>query len=292
MMTADEIRAGVQALEPWFHQIDLGHGIMTKLRSAATEPLDHPAGTWEIIKRCLPEDLEGRSVLDVGCNGGFYALEAKRRNAGRVLGIDSQRLPIRQARFAARVLGLDIEYERMSVYDVSLQRTGKFDITLALGLIYHCKHPLLALERLFQVTSDLLIVESEVLVPTVSPPALRPGHRDRTAAASAGLCRERSGFAGSGLPEDWFVPSVDSLQAMLRDTGFIDADLVSEARGRAVLVCRRPYLRPDSLSMPQLLAAELTLVEGPMKCRCDAPATFRISAKNTGAQHMAGARRV
>ena len=82
-MNADEIRAGVLALEPWFHQIDLGQGILTKSRPAATEPTNHPAGTWQIIKRFLPDDLEGRSVLDVGCNAGFYAIEARRRSAGR-----------------------------------------------------------------------------------------------------------------------------------------------------------------------------------------------------------------
>lgn len=101
-MNADEIRAGVQNLAPWFHQIDLGQGILTKSRPAATEPIDHPAGTWQIVKQCFPEDLEGRSVLDVGCNAGFYAIEAKRRNAGRVMGIvDSQRQQIRQARAEA-----------------------------------------------------------------------------------------------------------------------------------------------------------------------------------------------
>lgn len=101
LTNADEIRAGVQNLAPWFHQIDLGQGILTKSRPAATEPIHHPAGTWQIVKQCFPEDLEGRSVLDVGCNAGFYAIEAKRRNAGRVMGIDSQRQQIRQARAEA-----------------------------------------------------------------------------------------------------------------------------------------------------------------------------------------------
>src|ERR1700751_741380 len=136
MMNADEIRAGVKALNQWFHQIELEPGLKTKLQAAATEPVDHPLGTWRLIERCLPRDLAGRSVLDVGCNAGFYTIEAKRRGAARGLGIDAQRLHIRQARFAARVLGLDIEYQRMPVYDLSAHRNGKFDVTLALGLIY------------------------------------------------------------------------------------------------------------------------------------------------------------
>src|SRR5207237_10079165 len=108
--------------------------------------------TWETVKVCLPEDLSGKSVLDVGCNAGFYAIEMKRRGAARVLGVDSQRSLIRQAMFVRDVLGLDIEYRRLSVYDLEPIEMGQFDVTLALGLIYHCQHLVLALEKLFAVT--------------------------------------------------------------------------------------------------------------------------------------------
>ena len=47
----------------------------------------------------------GKSVLDIGCNGGFYSIEMKRRGAARVLGIDSDEDYLAQARFAAEVLG-------------------------------------------------------------------------------------------------------------------------------------------------------------------------------------------
>jgi tRNA (mo5U34)-methyltransferase len=279
MMIADEIRAGVRALEPWFHQIDLGHGIKTKSAPAATEPIDHPEATWRIIKRCLPEDLAGKSVLDVGCNAGFYAIEAKRRNAARVVGIDSQRLHIRQARFAARALGLDIAYERMSVYDLSRHRVGRFDVTLALGLIYHCKHVVLALERLFQVTGGLLILESAVL----------PSRRRFESFAQAGIGRRLHAMAyvendpsAREAVYNWFVPSAECLCALLRDVGFIDSEIVPGEGGRAVIVCRRPRAEADSLTMPQLLAAELKLLEARRKCRPGAAVRFRVRAKNSG----------
>ncbi len=280
MMTPDEIRAGVQALEPWFHQIDLGHGILTKTRSTGTEPPDHPHGTWQIIRHCLPEDLSGKSVLDVGCNAGFYAIEAKRRNAGRVLGIDAQRRHIRQARFAARALGLEIEYQRMSVYDLSAHRTGKFDITMALGLIYHCKHPILALERLFQVTGELMILES----------AVYPARRlFESFDDSSGIGRRLHALAyvendpaSREAVYNWFIPTVDCLQAMLRDTGFANIEVISEANGRAVIVCARPHADPDSLTMPQLLAAQITLREGPSSCRRGEALRFRVQLQNVG----------
>jgi tRNA (mo5U34)-methyltransferase len=154
---------------PGFNCLELLPGIRTKNDSLAGEPLDHPLGTWRTIKRCLPDDLTGRSLLDVGCNGGFYAVDAKRLNASRVLGIDSQRHHVQQALFVRKVLGLDIEFQRMSVYDLSPRSVGQFDITLALGLIYYCKHLVLALEKLFHITKVTLIIETAVLPPKQFP---------------------------------------------------------------------------------------------------------------------------
>src|SRR2546421_9733806 len=169
MMTREEIQARIDKLGPWFHCIDLGGGLVTKTESAVGEPVEHPRQTWEKVRACLPEDLAGRSVLDVGCNAGFYAVELKRRGAARVVGVDSQRNLIRQAAFVREVLALDIEYRRASVYDLDPRASGQFDITLALGLIYHCKHLVLALEKLFAVTRELLVIETAVYPPKKSP---------------------------------------------------------------------------------------------------------------------------
>src|SRR5215216_5686597 len=102
-MTREEILRRIESLEPWFHRIELGDGIYTKTGSSAGEPADHPLGTWQIISQCLPEDLSGKDVLDVGCNAGFYAIEAKRRGARRVVGLDARRSHIRQALFVKNV---------------------------------------------------------------------------------------------------------------------------------------------------------------------------------------------
>src|ERR1700745_631716 len=96
-LTPSEIMAEVQRLAPWFHCIDLGDGLLTKSKSAIGEPVDHPRPTWENVKVALPADPAGQTVLDVGCNAGFYSIQAKRRGAARVLGLDSQRDLIKQA---------------------------------------------------------------------------------------------------------------------------------------------------------------------------------------------------
>src|SRR5437588_559274 len=82
-MTREEILTELVRLQPWFHRIALGGGLYTKTESVMGEPVDHPAKPWETIGKCLPEDLTGKTVLDVGCNAGFYSIEAKRPGARR-----------------------------------------------------------------------------------------------------------------------------------------------------------------------------------------------------------------
>ena len=154
--TQDKIRARAQSLGPWFHNLNL--------RGVYTAP-DHflgdfPAVKWRSFAHDIPADLTGRTVLDIGCNGGFYAMEMKRRGADRVLGIDFDDDYLNQARFAAEVEGLDVEFRRMSVYDVGAL-TERFDVVFFIGVLYHLRHPLLALDLVHEhVTRDLLVFQS------------------------------------------------------------------------------------------------------------------------------------
>src|SRR3954470_3468004 len=98
-LSTEEIRKRVDALGPWFHNLDL-HGVPT----APSHFLgDYPNIKWRHFADAIPTDLAGKSVLDIGCNAGFYAMEMKRRGAERVLGLDSMDDYLEQARFAAAV---------------------------------------------------------------------------------------------------------------------------------------------------------------------------------------------
>lgn len=280
-MTPEERESGVERLAPWFHRIDLGDGIVTKTASVAGEPADHPLGPWEIVRKCLPDDLTGLRVLDVGCNAGFYAVEAKRRNAAFVLGVDSQRHQIRQATFVRRALGLDIALRRLSVYDLSRKTVGEFDITLALGLVYHCKHLVLALERLFEITRGTLILETAVLLPdapSTGPINYTVGTLTRQIHPLA-YVENDPGSKESVF--NWFLPSSSAMAALLRDVGFSEVSLVEERGDRATFSCRKAKGRSDIGSL-ESYAASLTLESGPVAVPPDSLMSFRIRAENTG----------
>jgi tRNA (mo5U34)-methyltransferase len=280
-MTKEEILSEIERLQPWFHRIDLGEGLFTKTASVMGEPVDHPAGPWETIRTCIPEDLRGKSLLDVGCNAGFYAFEAKRRGAARVLGVDGQRQHVRQALFVRNVLDLDVEFRRMNVYELNRRSIGQFDITLALGLIYHLKHPILALENLFEVTKELLVIETAIMPPERTPVSfLHP--LGETMMKLHPLAYVENPAGAKEQVYNWFLPGVETMKALLSNTGFDEIDVVEVKNERAVLACRKRNGASGVSDFLRHFVARLTLVEAPHSCRPSEEAVFRVAAENLG----------
>ena len=151
-------REEVEALAPWFHNIDLGNGLQT----APDHFLgDYPSFKFARFADALPADLTGQSVLDIGCNAGFYSIEMKRRGAAHVIGIDSDDRYLSQARLATQALGFEgIEFRNLSVYDVAALGE-RFDLVIFMGVLYHLRHPLLALDLIREhVAGDLLLFQT------------------------------------------------------------------------------------------------------------------------------------
>ena len=226
------IRQKVQELGPWFHNMDLG-GVQT----APDHFLgDYPHVHWEAFENAVPWDLRGRTVLDIGCNAGFFSIQMKRRGADRVLGIDSDPRYLAQARLAAEVAGADIEFRRMTVYEVGRLRE-RFDLVLFLGVLYHLRHPLLALDLLHEhVSSDLLVFQSMLRGSSETGP-IAPDYPFSETAVFERPDFPRLHFVErrySGDPTNWWIPNRACMEAMLRSAGFeIVAHPVAE-----VFVCR------------------------------------------------------
>jgi tRNA (mo5U34)-methyltransferase len=231
-MSQEEIRERIAALGPWFHNIDLG-GVTT----APDHFLgDYPAVKWRRFADAIPADLSGCTVLDIGCNAGFYSLEMKRRGATRVVAVDYDEDYLRQARFAAQVAGLDIEIRNLSVYDVAALGE-RFDLVLFLGVLYHLRHPLLALDLIREhVVGDLFVCQSMQR----GDPAEQPLEEDYPFSEAAIF--ERPGFPRMSFIErryagdwtNWWIPNRACTKAMLRSAGF----LVDSNPEEEVFVCR------------------------------------------------------
>ena len=223
----------IRSLGPWFHNLVL-EGIPT----APDHPLgDYPAHKFRRFASVLPPDLTGKTVLDVGCNAGFYAFEMKRRGAERVVAIDSDPRYLAQARLAADVLGYDIELRLLDVYSVA-ELGQRFDLVIFMGVLYHLRHPLLALDLLFDhVVGDRLLFQSMLRGSTEVAPVAPDYPFDRTDIF------ERPGHPAMWFVEhcyagdwtNWWIPNRAAIEAMLRSSGF-----VIETRAEDdVYVCRR-----------------------------------------------------
>jgi tRNA (mo5U34)-methyltransferase len=213
-----EIRRRIDALGPWFHNMELA-GI-------ETAP-DHFLGNYPFIKwrkfaDAIPADLAGKAVLDIGCNAGFYSIEMKRRGASRVLGIDFDDAYLAQARFAAEIADCDIEFQKLSVYDVGALRE-KFDIVLFMGVLYHLRHPLLALDLIREhVTADLMIFQS-MQRGSADLPALEQNYHFWTHDLFDQPEYPKLHFIEHSYADDptnWWVPNRACTEAMLRSAGF------------------------------------------------------------------------
>jgi tRNA (mo5U34)-methyltransferase len=232
-MTHEQIEDRVRSLGRWFHNIDL-HGVQT----APDHFLgDYPNIKWKKFEHAIPTDLRGKSVLDVGCNAGFYSIEMKKRGAGRVLGIDSDDIYLEQGRFAAEVCGYpDIEFRNMSVYDVG-QLGEQFDIVIFMGVLYHLRHPLLALDILHGMVRDMMIFQSmqrgskELMDLNDDYPFWETAIFDNDAFPKMYFVEKR--YAND--PTNWWIPNRACAEAMLRSAGFVIADHPEDE----VYVCRR-----------------------------------------------------
>jgi tRNA (mo5U34)-methyltransferase len=228
-----EILARIEALGQWFHNIDL-NGVQTAPNHFLH---DYPRQKWRHFAHSIPRDLRGATVLDIGCNAGFYSIEMKRRGADRVLGIDSDEAYLAQARFAAEVIGLDIAFRQLSVYDVA-ELKERFDIVLFMGVFYHLRYPLLALDLIHEhVARDMLVFQSMQR----GTDELELVEEDYP--FSETMLFERPGFPRLHFiernyahdPTNWWVPNRACAEAMLRTSGFAILDRPEQE----VYVCRR-----------------------------------------------------
>jgi tRNA (mo5U34)-methyltransferase len=222
----------VRELGDWFHNINLA-GVPT----APDHFLgDYPAVKWNRFAHAVPSDLSGKSVLDVGCNGGFYSIEMKRRGAARVLGVDSDARYLAQARFAAEVSGVEVEFRQMSIYELPRLKE-RFDLVLFMGVLYHLRHPLLALDLLHDsVTRDLLVFQSmlrgssEVKQYERDYQFEQTDHFDDPEYPRMYFVEHK--YAQD--PTNWWIPNRACVEAMLRSAGF----QILEHPEEEVFICR------------------------------------------------------
>lgn len=229
-MTKEELQAAVDAVPYWYHRIELPHGIVTP----GWAPLD--ASAYRI-----PDDLNGKRVLDVGAWDGYWTFEAVRRGASHAVAFEDFSDTIggctnadRSERWksfcvCAKALGFTsgngvlLSHDGKSTIEFlhrDIQQPNKyiceFTNVFAFGLLYHLQHPLLALQNMreMMVPGGTIHIETAILDGCMS---VYGGH----GYMGAETCFEFYPGAEYGRnPSNWWVGTLRAWCGLVEAAGF------------------------------------------------------------------------
>jgi tRNA (mo5U34)-methyltransferase len=210
----------------WWHSFELPDG--TRIEGVCDlAGLQNRIGQFPI-----PQDLRGKRVLDIGAWDGWFSFEMERRGAV-VLAIDNWDNP--RFREIHALLNSRVEYRQLDMYELTPDRIGRFDIVLFMGVLYHLKHPLLALERVCALATGMAAVDSAILLEKH-----RPG--DDVERRPVMEFYETAEYGGQ--TDNWVAPSLSCLLAFCRTAGFARVELQNTLEHSACIACYRHWEPP------------------------------------------------
>ena len=223
----------------WYHSFEFPDGTFIR----GVQSLEQLRERWARFP--IPADLTGKRVLDIGAWDGWFSFEAERHGAD-VVSVDC--VEIDNLLSAKQKLNSQVDYRVSDLYKLPALQLGTFDYVFFLGVLYHVKHPLLALQIVCAFTRDVAIVESAV----IDGPQYEAGKREEIPTLEFFETDELGGHF-----DNWFGPSVSCLMAMCRSVGFAYVELLSVTATTASVACFRRWPEPAGPfleSPPSLLA--------------------------------------
>ena len=250
----------VRDLGWWYQDFELPNGVRT---GTGKEPSYRPEGRWGLIKTHVPEDLSGRSVLDVGGNAGYFSIQMKLRGAGRCVLVEPYREFAAQAAYAAGEFGAELEVVNEDVHTYCLTTEERFDYVLFLGLFYHLKYPVIVLDRLAEMTKERIVLHSYSVEAEGGKEADLGRDLDRVDDAEI----DKSDFPAMKFierrynddPTNWWFPTHTALEPMIRSAG-----LKVVARPHTQLIVAEPQRPLGKVVFPKLVFPKYAKPGGPV----------------------------
>ena len=164
-MQAQELEDRIAALPGWAYEFQFDGGIRTPTpgRAIVNRQQQRRRYFFERLLSLTGGTLAGRRVLDLGCNAGFWSLQALEAGADFVLGLDTRESYLEQARLVFEAKGVEASryrFERADVFEHDFDE--RFDVVLCLGLLDRVARPLELFERIAGVGAELIVIDTEV----------------------------------------------------------------------------------------------------------------------------------
>jgi tRNA (mo5U34)-methyltransferase len=230
----------------WYHSFELPDGTLID----GVNPL--PRLQERFARFPIPGDLHGKRVLDIGAWDGWFTFEAESHGA-QVTAVDCLEAP----HFVElqRKLASKVDYRILEIYELPAAGLGKFDIVFLLGVLYHLRHPLLALEIVCGLTTDIAIVESFVT----------DGDHWQEHTDDIPTLEFYEGYELANQYDNWVGPSVTCLLALCRAAGFARVELLHTEPYNAIVACYRKWEPPPAAAAcapPELVAVVNNVGQG------------------------------
>ncbi|XEC93760.1 class I SAM-dependent methyltransferase [Paenibacillus tarimensis] len=228
-LSKQETLEKIKDLNLWYHSMYFGHGIMVKgMRN-----------TFRFLRELgLPENLNGKTVLDIGAANGFFSFECEARGAKRVLALDRPggqwNYNTEYFQTAKEILGSSVNLREVDIYDADVKVLGTYDVVLFLGVLYHLMDPFMALRKLRALTGEFLLLETHII--EIPLPKLDVFGDQQIPVA---LFYDEDQLSND--PSNWWSPNLSCLKRLLKASGFghievVKVDMYKNSwQGRAIL---------------------------------------------------------
>ncbi|MEM9271509.1 MAG: class I SAM-dependent methyltransferase [Cyanobacteria bacterium P01_F01_bin.143] len=219
-----QVQSLIESVNHWYHKIELAPGIFTP----GVRDCNDVLSTLDSLG--LPKNCESFRVLDIGCRDGFFSFEMEARGA-EVVAIDYMEVDITGFSVVSQVKNSNVKYFTDNVYNLNPRKYGSFDVILFLGVLYHLRNPMLALDQIRQIIKPdgLLLIETQIATNFI----LRQLSRINVPVWQF--------YPGKSLNEDatnkW-APNISGLRAVVEETQFTILKDTIDSNNRAFIIAK------------------------------------------------------
>ncbi len=154
----------INSFERWHYQFDLaGHLTPIANKTRINRHRQRKRYFFDPLVALCGGSLEGLRVLDLGCNAGFWSLHAIENGCDYVAGVDGREMHIDQANLVFETKGVSkarYDFVQGDIFDYDLTQLGRFDIVFFFGLMYHISKPIVLMEKIAEVNSDIVVIDT------------------------------------------------------------------------------------------------------------------------------------